>query len=63
MNEVFDSAYAYSPRENTGSRGGYHLITTQHLHIGRFHRQPGDALCKSRSKFWGKDKAVEPKNF
>ena len=47
-------AYAYSPRENTGSRGRVHAIAEQAVAVGRLVRQPGDALC-TRKRFWGLD--------
>jgi hypothetical protein len=55
MDEPIDLvvAYAFSKREGDRSTGGYHWVTTTPLHAGRLHRQPGDALCKPRFKFWG----------
>ena len=48
-------AYAYSPRENVGSTGKYHLIATERIAHGPLVREPGDALCKPARKFWGLD--------
>ena len=48
-----DVAYAYSPRENTGSRGGYHIVVQEAFKVGRIARQQGETLCKK--KFWGLD--------
>ena len=49
----FTIAYAYSPRENTGSRGAYHVQVLEPLAVGRLRRDIGQALCKPR--FWGLD--------
>lgn len=46
-------AYAYSPRENSGSGGKYHLVAKVVLSAGRLQRQPGTPLCGKR--FWGLD--------
>ena len=48
-------AYAYSPRENDGSSGKYHVVTQVPLEAGRLRRAAGDALCKPARKFWGLD--------
>lgn len=48
-------AYAYSPRENDGSRGKYHAVTRRPLWHGRLRRAEGDPLCKPARKFWGLD--------
>lgn len=45
--------HAYSPRENTGSHGGDHLIATADVRVGRLIRHRHDPLCKPRKKFWG----------
>lgn len=47
-------AYAYSPRENEGSRGTTHCVVNEDVTIGRIHRAPGQALCTTR-EFWGLD--------
>lgn len=44
--------YAYSPRENVGSRGATHAICIDDLDAGRLHRKAGEALCTTR-RFWG----------
>lgn len=47
-------AYAYSPRENTGSHGKYHLVTLLPLERGRLRRAANSPLCGKR--FWGLDR-------
>lgn len=61
--EGYTIAYAYSPRENVGSGGRCHLITTAALEVGRLKRAPGDALCKPRKQFWGLDGGRTPEDF
>lgn len=50
------SEYAYSPKEGCGDRaynpGADHITTQVPLYRGNFKREPGDALCKTRSKFY-----------
>jgi hypothetical protein len=45
--------HAYNPRQGAMSNGSYHAILHQPLHVGRLHRDTGDALCKPARKFWG----------
>lgn len=59
----YQIAYAYSPRENVGSTGKYHLITTERIEHGRLVREPGDALCKPTRKFWGLDGGRTAEDF
>ncbi len=56
-------AYAYSPRENVGSTGKYHLITTEQISRHPLFRRPGDALCKPARKFWGLDGGRTAEDF
>ncbi len=56
-------AYAYSRRENVGSTGKYHLITTEHIERHPLFRRPGDALCKPARKFWGLDDGRTAEDF
>lgn len=51
--DSWDVGYAYSPRENTGSGGGYHIIVGEDFKAGRIVRRKGDTLCKRQ--FWGLD--------
>ncbi len=46
-------AYAYSPRENTGSGGKHHIQAQELVQTGRFTRQQGDTLCRKAQRFWG----------
>jgi hypothetical protein len=50
-------AYAYSPRENTGSRANTHIVLgpDEKIDVGRYHRDGArfDALCRPARKFWG----------
>jgi hypothetical protein len=49
-------AYAYSPRENVGSRGGDHIVCREAIEIDRLKRPKGNTLCQPPSKrFWGLD--------
>jgi hypothetical protein len=48
-------AYAYSPRERTGSRGRHHIQTQEDFVLGRLKRKKGDALCRPAKKFWNLD--------
>lgn len=49
-------AYAWPMRPSSlRCIGAHHITVTEELHDGRLHRQPGDALCKPRAKFWGLD--------
>lgn len=45
--------YAYTLRQSDRSNGADHLVVLEDLHVGRLHRQVGDALCRPRRKFWG----------
>jgi hypothetical protein len=47
-------AYAYSPRENTGSGGSDHILVKERLVAGRLVREEGKTLCQSsHAYFWG----------
>ena len=46
--DSWDVGYAYSPREHSGTTGGYHLIVGQDFKAGRIRRFEGDALCGKR---------------
>lgn len=52
----WDVGYAYSPRERSGTTGGYHLIVGQDFKAGRVQRKKGDALCGKRfyNLDWGR---------
>lgn len=52
---ILSVAYAYSPRERSGCFGGYHIVTSTSIEAGRLKREPRDALCKPRAKFWSLD--------
>lgn len=46
--DSWDVGYAYSPRERSGTTGGYHLIVGEDFKAGRVQRIKGDALCGKR---------------
>lgn len=54
--DSWDVGYAYSPRERSGTTGGYHLIVGADFKAGRIRRQQGDALCGKRfyNLDWGR---------
>jgi len=39
-------------RANIGAPGNAHIVTQQPIHVGKLHREPGDALCRPRASFW-----------
>jgi 16S rRNA C967 or C1407 C5-methylase (RsmB/RsmF family) len=45
--------HAYTPNETAGYGGADHIIVDEPLRTGRLRREPGDALSRRRSKFWG----------
>ena len=45
--------HAYTPRETATHGGGDHVVVDEKIQIGRLVRHPGDALSRSRAKFWG----------
>jgi hypothetical protein len=45
--------HAYTPRETATYGGADHIIVDEGVRIGRLVRHPGDALSRSRQKFWG----------
>lgn len=50
---AMSAAHAYTPRE-TGSHGGAeHFVVNVDIKEGRLKRSEGDALCRTRDKFWG----------
>lgn len=50
--------YAYSPRQGARSTSSNHAVLDQPLKTGRLTREPGDALCRPRRKFWGLEDAL-----
>jgi hypothetical protein len=46
-------AHAYTGRETGSYSGGDHVVVDAPIRIGRLVRQPGDALSRPKSKFWG----------
>jgi hypothetical protein len=44
---------AHHPRDAGNAAGREHLVVASDLSLGRLKREDGDALCKSRHKFWG----------
>lgn len=45
--------HAYTPRETAMYGGADHVVVDEEIRIGRLVRQPGDALSRPRTKFWG----------
>lgn len=45
--------HAYTPRETAMYGGADHIVVDEEVRIGRLVRHPGDALSRSRQKFWG----------
>lgn len=45
--------HAYTPRETSTYGGADHVVLDEEIRIGRLVRHPGDALSRSRQKFWG----------
>lgn len=57
---LLEVGYAYSPAEGARvSPGSDHWMLTRDLKIGRAVRRRGDALCKTKDKFWGLDRATD----
>jgi len=54
--------HAYTPRETATYGGADHIVVDEEVRIGRLVRHPGDALSRSRQKFWGLH-AVEDGRF
>lgn len=52
-------SYAYTRRQGEFSNGAEHYITNQAIHVGRLHREAGDALCRPQRTFWGLDPRPE----
>jgi hypothetical protein len=44
--------HAYTPHETATHGGGDHVIVDEEVRIGRLVRLPGDALSRTRQKFW-----------
>ena len=53
--DVYAIAHAYTANMTGGYNGGCeHIVTRDAIKLGRsLYRDPGDALCKPRRKFWG----------
>ena len=45
--------HAYTPNETASYGGADHIIVDEPVRTGRLRREPGDALSRRRSKFWG----------
>jgi hypothetical protein len=45
--------HAYTPRETATYGGADHIVVDEEVRVGRLVRQPGDALSRVRSRFWG----------
>lgn len=45
--------HAYTPRETATYGGADHIVVDEEVRIGRLVRHSGDALSRSRKKFWG----------
>lgn len=45
--------HAYTPRETALYGGADHIVVDEAVRIGRLRREPGDALSRARTKFWG----------
>jgi hypothetical protein len=45
--------HAYTPRETATYGGADHIVVDEVIRIGRLLRHPGDALSRTRQKFWG----------
>jgi len=45
--------HAYTPRETAMYGGADHIVVDEEIRIGRLVRKPGDALSRTRAKFWG----------
>ncbi|MFS1429222.1 hypothetical protein LMH73_019250 [Vibrio splendidus] len=50
---LYHLEYAYSPNENTGSKGKYHVVVDEALIAGRYSRKVGEPLCKTKNSFSG----------
>lgn len=46
-------AHAYTAQETATYGGADHIVVDEPIRIGRLKREPGDALSRSKRKFWG----------
>lgn len=52
-------AHAYTPRETATHGGADHIVVNEEVRFGRLVRQPGDALSRAATKFWGLASATD----